>query len=248
LSGFFVFKRNKKKVMIYIVTGVSRGLGKAIAECFLKDGHKVIGVGRSHSIDHENFRFQKCDFSDRRGVEQCMKNEDFTSPVTLINNAGILGEIGRISQKETFDLPHVLDVNVNAPFQLIANVYGNMRKKSDFTLVNISSGAANRAIPSWASYCASKSALNMLTEAFYLEEHELGNTIRAYALSPGVIDTDMQGQIRAASPNVFSSVEKFKSLREDGMLVSAEEAAIRLKILLEQPFDGTVFHDLRMLK
>ena len=48
--------------MIYIVTGVSRGLGKAIAECFLKDGHKVIGVGRSHSIDHENLDFKNVIF------------------------------------------------------------------------------------------------------------------------------------------------------------------------------------------
>ena len=231
--------------MIYIITGVSRGLGKAIAEIFLEGQNQVIGIGRSHAIDHPNFRFEECDLSDLDAVERCLKNEVFDVPVTLINNAGILGEIGRMSQKESFDLNCIFDVNVNAPFRLLKNIYAAMRIKSDFTLVNISSGAANRAIPSWGGYCASKSALNMLTEAFYLEELELGNNVKVYALAPGVIDTDMQGQIRTTPSSVFSSVEKFKKLSKDGMLFTSEEAATRLKLLLRQPFDGNIFHDLR---
>ena len=78
--------------MIYI-TGVSRGLGKTIAELFLSKGEKVTGIGRSADISHENFTFLSCDLSDLNAVGQL----NFTrtkEPITLINNAGIIGEMG----------------------------------------------------------------------------------------------------------------------------------------------------------
>ena len=231
--------------MIYIITGVSRGLGKATAELFLEKGNKVIGVGRSHSIDHSNFSFEKCDLSDKDQVAQLLRNRTFDEPVTLINNAGILGVIGRISESEHLDLDLVMQVNVTAPMQLAKTVYHNCSKKSDFTLVNISSGAANKAIPSWAAYCASKAALNMITEAFYLEELELGNKIKAYAVAPGVIDTGMQEEIRNAPESAFSAVENFKNMKSEGLLFSPEEAAKRLEHLLSQDFTENMFADLR---
>lgn len=231
--------------MKYIITGVSRGLGKAIAERCLADGHMLIGVGRRHSIEHPNFRFVECDLSDMSAVQVCLKDQTYDEPVTLINNAGIIGEIGRLSQQEELTLETVMDVNVNAPILLMNTIYRNTTSKDDFSIVNISSGAASRAIPSWASYCASKAALNMLTEAFYLEEQELGNSVKAYAVAPGVIDTGMQEQIRAASQETFSAVENFKGMKKDGVLFSSEDAANRLIQLLKQPYLGEVFHDLR---
>src|SRR5690606_16985856 len=118
----------------------------------------------------------------------------------------------------------------------------------DFSLVNISSGAANRAIPSWAGYCASKAALNMLTETFYLEELEKGNNPIVYAVAPGVIDTDMQVQIRSSLQSDFSSVDNFKALKSNKSLFTPKEAAVKLLYLLEKPFDGEVFQDLRKLQ
>ena len=231
--------------MIYIITGVSRGMGKAIAELYLQKGFQVIGVGRSHQIDHSNFSFLECDLSNTEKVKSLFKDQQFNEPVTLINNAGIIGSILRISDQEELDLEHVMTVNVTSPMLLLQSVYKNMVNKSDFTLVNISSGAANRAIPSWASYCASKAALNMLTEGFYLEEQEKGIELKAYAVSPGVIDTRMQEQIRNASPEQFSAVDSFKQMKEDGVLYSPEEAALRLESLLNQEFSGEIKQDLR---
>jgi benzil reductase ((S)-benzoin forming) len=231
--------------MIYIITGVSRGMGEAIAELYLQKGFQVIGVGRSHKVDHSNFSFIECDLSNTENVKTLFKGQQFDQPVTLINNAGIIGSILRISDQEDLDLEHVMTVNVTSPMLLLQSVYRNMTNKSDFTLVNISSGAANRAIPSWSSYCASKAALNMLTEAFFVEEQEKGIELKAYAVSPGVIDTGMQEQIRNASPEQFSAVDNFKQMKEDGVLYSSDEAALRLDILLSQEFSGEVKHDLR---
>lgn len=230
--------------MIYIVTGVSRGLGKAIAEYFLSKGESVIGVGRSHSIEREHFRFLECDLSDSSMVE-ALTFPAFDQAVTLINNAGIIGNIQRLSDQRSIDLANVLQVNTVAPQVLTNKIYNSLNNKEDFTLVNISSGAARRAIPSWAAYCASKAALNMLSETFYLEEQEKGNDCKVYCVAPGVIDTGMQEQIRAAGQEDFSSVGNFVALKEENKLFSPEEAARRLGALLESAYSGEIFYDLR---
>jgi benzil reductase ((S)-benzoin forming) len=233
--------------MIYIVTGVSRGMGKAIVELYLKKGHQVIGVGRSHSFSNENFSFVKCDLSDVESVKTVFQNHEFNEAVTLINNAGIIGTIQRLSDQKELDLGTVMTVNVTAPMLLLHAVYSKMKNKADFTVANISSGAANRAIPSWASYCASKAALNMITEAFYLEEQEKGVDLKVYAVAPGVIDTGMQEQIRNTSLENFSALENFKQMKNEGVLFSAEEAASRLEKLLNLDYSGEIVQDLRSI-
>ena len=231
---------------MYIVTGVSRGLGKAIVEELLEKNEKVIGIGRSYSFNHPNFSFIECDLSDLGAVKK-LNFPELTEKVTLINNAGIIGDIKRLSDQITSDLNTVLNVNVTAPIYLLKSIYSKVKVKDDFSLVNISSGAANRAIPSWAGYCASKAALNMLTETFYLEELEKGNKPIVYAVAPGVIDTDMQVQIRSSLEKDFSAVENFKELKSNNSLFTPKEAAQKLLLLLDKPFKGVVFQDLRKL-
>lgn len=231
---------------MYIVTGVSRGLGKAIIEELLEKNEKVIGIGRSHGFNHPNFSFLECDLANPESIDM-LDFPDFKGKVTLINNAGIIGNIKRLSDQLSNDLQAVLNVNVTSPIYLMKKVYSKVKNKSDFSLINISSGAANRSIPSWAGYCASKAALNMLTETFYLEELEKGNNPIVYAVAPGVIDTDMQVQIRSSHQNDFSSVNNFKELKSNNSLFSSQEAAQKLLFLLNMPFEGEVFQDLRKL-
>ncbi len=231
---------------MYIVTGVSRGLGKAIVEELIHRNEKVIGIGRTHNFEHPNFSFLKCDLSRPENIEK-LEFPELLEQVTLINNAGILGNIKRLSDQKESDLQEVLNVNVTSPILLLNLIYSKVIDKNKFTVVNISSGAANRAIPSWAGYCASKAALNMLTETFYLEELEKGNHPTVYAAAPGVIDTDMQVHIRNSDKIDFSSLENFKELKSSNSLFSTKEAAFKLFLLLQKPFKGQVFQDLRNL-
>ncbi|MDG1147077.1 MAG: SDR family NAD(P)-dependent oxidoreductase [Crocinitomicaceae bacterium] len=229
---------------MFIVTGVSKGLGKAIVHALLKQGENVIGIGRSHQFNHSKFSFIACDLSDIESIKK-IKLPVFKGQLTLINNAGIIGDIKRLSDQKSLDLLEVLRVNTIAPTELTNVVYRSIEAKHNFRLVNISSGAANAVIPSWGAYCASKAALNMLTEAFFIEEKEKGNHIVAYAVSPGVIDTEMQGKIRSTNPTDFSAVNKFIHLKEKAELFSPKEAAERLLILLKRPFNQEVKVDLR---
>ena len=232
---------------MYIVTGVSRGLGKAIVEQLLERNEKVTGIGRSHGFSNPNFTFLECDLSQLEKIN-AIEFPVLQGKVTLINNAGILGDVKRLSDQTEFDLDKIMTINVVSPMRLTQIVYAQVESKNDFTLVNISSGAANRAIPSWAGYCASKAALNMLTETFYLEELEKGNHPKVFAVSPGVIDTDMQVQIRASKKADFSSVENFQELKDSDKLYSTKEASSRLLGLLKLPFNGDITQDLRNIE
>lgn len=232
--------------MTWYITGVSRGLGLALAQCLLERGERVIGIGRSAALVHPNFQLLTCDLSALDSIAQL----DFPvldGPVTLINNAGILGRVERISQQAQTDMEKVMQVNTIAPFLLTQKLYRQLVQPESFALVNISSGAARRSIPSWAAYCASKAALDRWTENFYLEELELGRALKVYAVAPGVIDTDMQGEIRAVEEARFSAVSNFIGLKENAMLYSPEQAASLLLKLLEAEHEGKVCVDLRAI-
>lgn len=229
---------------MFFVTGVSRGLGAAITQLLLERGDRVCGIGRNHQIDHPNFSFIDCDLGNPESIER-VQIEVTSGEIVLINNAGIIGQIGRISEQENWDLTHVLQVNTIAPMALASKIYRKMHDKNKFSLVNISSGAANRSIPSWAAYCASKAALNRLSENFFIEEREKGFNPKVYAISPGVIDTDMQVQIRNTSSSEFSEVQNFIDLKEKNQLFSAVESAEKIIEILSMLYPERVLFDVR---
>ena len=229
---------------MYYITGVSSGLGKALTETLLSKGKSVTGIGRNNSIEHANYTFQKCDLKSTESLSNLVLEVDQEECI-LINNAGMIGEIDRYSNSDHKQLQEVMQVNTISPMELSKTLYSQLNEKNNFTLVNISSGAANRAIPSWAAYCASKSALNMMTEAFFLEEKELGHTPSIFCVSPGVIDTAMQTQIRNSSIEKFSAIENFKKMKREGELFSPDEAAARLLKLIKTSSTDNVFFDLR---
>ena len=230
--------------MQVFITGVSKGLGKALATAFLNLGEEVIGIGRSHSFTDKNFRFISCDLEN---LEQ-VKNLDFgklSASVLFINNAGIIGAIERISEQTSSDIQSVLNTNTLAPMLLCQKIVKAFTPTEGLTIVNISSGAGKRAIPSWASYCASKAALDIFSEAIYLEEKERGRNVKIYALSPGVIDTEMQNKIRSKKTSGFSSSETFKELKTLGKLVPPQLTAQKIIQLLAEEHSGEVIYSLK---
>jgi len=222
--------------MRVIVTGVSKGLGKALVQHYLDADIKVLGIGRSHNFDHSNFSFISCDFSLIDAVEKLVIptiNED----TILFNNAGQIGHIQRLSDQIITDVAEVLTVNTIAPMILSAKVANAVGTAKTFTLVNISSGAGRAPIPSWAAYCASKAAIDLFSLTFFKEEQEKGRSIKVYSLAPGVIDTPMQEKIRSSNPNSFSSIERFVDLKNNAELISPEVVVNKIIKLLSLPFN-----------
>jgi benzil reductase ((S)-benzoin forming) len=207
------------------ITGVSKGLGKALAEFYLNEGHSVFGIGRSHAISHPNFQFIEKDLANLSALEIHFQAID---DILLINNAGVIGNIKRLSDQEILDCKEVMTVNTIAPMILTANLLQQLPIHQKITILNISSGAATRSISGWASYCASKAALDRFSETIYLEEKEKGRNIRIFSLAPGVIDTDMQITIRSSDSQDFSSLETFRNLKFNNELIKPEETAKNL--------------------
>jgi benzil reductase ((S)-benzoin forming) len=168
--------------------------------------------------------------------------------VILINNAGWIGEISHIGKLSNQSISHIFEVNTIAPAILMnafVKVYGKM-KGAKRIVINVSSGAATKAIDGWSGYSASKAALNMLTQTAQIEAELDQSGIKFFAVAPGVVDTEMQQEIRNASSDDFSTLPKFIGLKESGQLSSPEFAAEKILYLIDnaEKFDG-VLQDVR---
>jgi benzil reductase ((S)-benzoin forming) len=114
------------------------------------------------------------------------------------------------------------------------SAYGN-QTSIPRTVLNISSGAAQRPVDGWAAYCASKAALNSLSETAQKEQDLRSSGVRIWALAPGVVDTAMQAYIRTAEVEQFSEREKFAQQYAEGQLQAVEVVANRIAHWLDHP-------------
>lgn len=226
----------------YLITGASQGLGRALAEAILArpDTH-VLGVSRHATIEHPRYQHQPLDLSDIEAVEHNLEKFFLARPdaqsLTLINNAGTLGEIGYVGELPNEHFQFAFDLNVVAPAMLMntfLSTYGNLGGIPR-TILNITSGAAQRPVDGWAAYCASKAALNSLSETAQKEQDLRGTGVRIWALAPGVVDTAMQTHIRTAGAAQFSEQAKFAGLHAEGQLQTPDDVAARILNWLLEP-------------
>jgi benzil reductase ((S)-benzoin forming) len=219
----------------YLITGASQGLGRALAEAILErsDTH-VVGISRHATIEHLRYQHQPLDLSDIEAVEHNLTKIFSARPdaqsLTLINNAGTLGAIGYVGELPNEHFQFVFDINVVAPAMLMntfLSSYGNMTNIPR-TILNISSGAAQRPVDGWSAYCASKSALNALSETAQKEQEIRGSGVKIWALSPGIVDTAMQAHIRTAEVAQFSEQEKFDAFHSLGQLQTPKDVATQI--------------------
>ena len=170
----------------------------------------------------------------------CEKAGTAWASASLINNAGVIPRIGPISHSDPMDLARALRVGLEAPMQLTAaflratESWSGQRK-----VLNISSGLGRRAMASQAGYCAAKAGMDHFTRCVALEEALKLRGARLCSLAPGVIDTDMQVQLRAADGSDFPDQASFLGLKASGSLTSPDEAARRMLAYLARPDFGS---------
>jgi len=207
-----------------LITGVGSGLGKALAEAYLKRGDRVYAIGREYPkiFDHDpRFFFQPYDlgetFTLQAAIKPFIEHHRFD---LVILNAGVLGEIKPLRQTDLEEIKNVMEINVWANKELIDALsrYSNVRQ-----IVAISSGAAVNGSKGWGAYSLSKASLNMLIKV-YAKELE---SIHFTALAPGVIRTPMVEKIlNTVDPKTFPSAARLKN----GPIQTPQQAA---KLLIE---------------
>ena len=218
-----------------IVTGVSRGLGAALARALVERGATVLGVGRSSvpGLEGERYRFAACDLADVAGIDAAV-GPALTAlaaltpkAVCLVNNAATTEPIGPTATHDSAAVARSLAVNLAAPAALCGLF---LRAFADPTverrIVNVSSGAARTAIAGAGLYCEAKAGLEMLTRVIAGEVHDA--RFAAVSLRPGVIDTDMQVAMRTATEAEVPGVAMFRAFHADRRLVSPETAATKI--------------------
>jgi benzil reductase ((S)-benzoin forming) len=237
-----LFRINCSPMHYFLITGASQGLGRALAKAILERPDTwVLGISRHATIEHPRYQHQPLDLSDIEAVEHNLTKIFLPRPnamsLTLINNAGTLGEIGYVGELPNEHFQFVFDLNVVAPTMLMNTFLSAYSKLSSIprTILNISSGGAQRPIDGWAAYCASKAALNSLSETIQKEQNLRDSGVRVWALSPGVIDTAMQAHIRTAAPAQFSEQEKFTGFYNNGHLQDVATVASQIIAWLNEP-------------
>lgn len=231
---------------IYFITGSSRGLGKALAEKLLAEGASVVGMARSASIEHSRYTHVNLDLADLAAV----KAFNFDVPadadrIVLVNNAGVIGNIARTGSLDDDDVIRTYNVNLVSPTILMNRFIAQLEAvESEKIIVNVSSGAGKNPIDAWATYCATKAGLDLFSRTVNAEQ-EIGaeHPVKVLSIAPGIVDTDMQAEIRASDSAQFSRRAEFIEFKNAGNLVGPELVAEQYFYILShlQEFTDTLY-------
>jgi benzil reductase ((S)-benzoin forming) len=218
-----------------IVTGVSRGLGTALAAALLERGFTVLGIGRAsnRALTGASYAFARFDLADAGRVDEALTpalrtlRESKPASVCLLNNAATAGPVGTLGRLDADAVAGSIAVNLIAVVTL-TNLFCRIFADAEMPrrVINVSSGAAQTALEGESVYCVAKAGMEMLTRALAAEQR--AESFRAITVRPGVIDTDMQVFARSQSPDVLPSVELFKGFHRDGRLVAPAVVAAKI--------------------
>lgn len=217
------------------ITGTSRGLGNALLEMFQED--RIISISRSKvETEYPLYKEFYVDFLDEKKLESTV-DEIFGSiepepgdEVFLINNAGVVDPVKSVENIDAEGFLNNYKVNVLAPALFMkgfVNQFKDLRGAK--RILTVSSGAALNPTEGWAAYCSSKAAVNMVSDVLRLEMDRLQYPIFTATFRPGVIDTDMQSEIRSSEENEFPDVQRFKKFKETNKLYNKKTVAYVLK-------------------
>jgi len=225
-----------------LITGASKGIGRATAKAFSNSGWDLLLVSRSeddlesfiHEIDNKKIKvfYKSIDFSNPKDISQGMVElmKNGLVPSVLINNAGVAWT-GDLLSMPIEKWQWIMQINLTSIFQVCSEVVPLMREKGGL-VINVSSHASRNAFPEWGAYCVSKAALASFTKC--LAEEERKNFIRACTITLGSVnsslwDTDTVGM----------------QFDRDSML-SVDQVAFELLHLASQP-SNQIIEDITLM-
>ena len=244
---------------LFILTGASRGMGLSMANQLLQPGQRLLCLSRNTSatlkeraagngVELEQWPqdlAQPLEASQRLGQWLQGLSHKGLASATLINNAGVIPGMGPLDTLDPNAVSQALRVGLEAPMLLSATFLQATQRWVDGgwrgtrKVLNISSGLGRRAMAGQAPYCAAKAGLDHFSRCTALDEALRPHGARVVSLAPGVIDTDMQTQLRSGDPARFPDVGRFVGLQTSGSLSSPEDAARAVLTYLTRPDFGS---------
>ena len=194
-----------------VLTGVSRGLGQAMLEGFIAQGHRLFGcatdegaIAQLQNTYNAPHHFSVVDLADERQVQRWSQQvlQEIPAPDILINNAGVINEPARVWEISAPEFDRIIDVNIKGVANVLRHFIPAMIDSQGGIIINFSSTWGRSTSPEVAPYCATKWAIEGLTRSL---SQELPSHLAAVALNPGVINTDMLQTCFGSSANNYTT-------------------------------------------
>ncbi|MDQ0253989.1 benzil reductase ((S)-benzoin forming) [Evansella vedderi] len=222
-----------------IITGASKGLGEAVVKELLQPNFHLICVSRragefpnEQELNGAKLDFIPYDLSNIDKIDELTEtifskvDKEGATSIHFINNAGVLTPMKPLDRCEPGEIVMNLNVNLVAPMLLTSLFIKNTKDLPlDKRVINISSGAGKHPIYGWSCYGASKAGINLMSQTGALEQEEVQNPVKIVSFAPGIIDTQMQQQIRSSKKEDFAQVDRFIDYKNEGQLLQPETVA-----------------------
>lgn len=236
------------KERVAIVTGAGRGIGKAIALAFAREGARLFLAARTERELVETAKNCRetgvtaqvitTDVSDWNQVEylikKTMKEAGYVD--ILVNSAGIYGPIGPTSDIDITGWIRGAEVNLFGPFYLCRAIIPHFIRRGEGKIILIGGGGATAPLPNFSSYAASKAALVRFADT--LAEELKPSNVQVNVIAPGLVDTRLQDEVLTAGSRAGTLYDKIKQARETGTGAVSPEVAASLALFLASPASG----------
>jgi NAD(P)-dependent dehydrogenase (short-subunit alcohol dehydrogenase family) len=198
-----------------VITGVTRGLGRALAEEFIRGGHTVIGCGRSGDAifdlrmtypEPHDFTCVDVGLDNKVAIWAAKVLEHDRPPDLLINNAAVMNRLAKTWEFDDREFTRLVDANIRGVQNVLRHFVPAMVARQQGVIVNLSSGWGRSVAPEVGPYCMSKWAIEGLTKAL---AEELPAGMAAVPLNPGVIDTAMLRSCWAEGAGAYPKAEEW---------------------------------------
>ena len=232
-----------------IISGASRGLGLDLARHLIDAGHEVINLSRSEGPRIGGMTHFSMDLNELQSIGEIFRyalaSVDLVAceEINLINNAAVIYPLGRVEDLD----PQEVAMNININLTSVILMCGQFLRITEGvsgrrTVVNVTSGVARNPKTDWAPYSAAKAGVENLSETI---RRENGSNLRVVDFNPGIMDTDMQADIRRGD---FDGVEDFHKYHAEGALRSTRIVADALvRILTDRRYQNAYYNIVDML-
>ncbi len=231
----------------FIITGTSRGIGAALAERLLGAGNHLFCISRGENQKLKEIAASRgakltelsFDLGQTHEIKVLVEKIfaeielDSAEGVFLVNNAGTVEPVGPLPKNDPDAIQDGFNINLLAPVLLtrffveMVQAWPGIKR-----VINITSGAAQRPVFGWSTYCSSKAGIDMFTRCVTTEQEEEEFPVQICALAPGVVATQMQAQIRGSGKEEFRDFQKFIDYKKENKLLPPEEVARVISWLL----------------